>query len=56
LHNFIPVTLRDVSVHCLGGSAESCDHSTASGETLELMVFGWDEGSSSYSITVTWNE
>jgi hypothetical protein len=38
------------------GSSETCSHSTASGDTLEIMVFGYDSGSSTYSITVTWTE
>jgi hypothetical protein len=38
------------------GSDESCSHNTAGGETLEIMVFGWAQGASDYSITVTWTE
>jgi C1A family cysteine protease len=38
------------------GSAETCSHPTTQGATLEIMVYGWDQGTSSYNITVTWDE
>jgi hypothetical protein len=38
------------------GSSETCSHATATGDNLEIMVYGWDSGSSDYSITVTWTE
>lgn len=38
------------------GSSESCSHPSAQGATLEIMVYGWDQGSSTYDITVSWTE
>ena len=38
------------------GSSETCTHPSADGATLEIMVFGWAQGSSDYSIKVTWTE
>lgn len=38
------------------GSSETCEHPTAGGQHLEIMVVGWASGASSYSIEVTWLE
>lgn len=36
------------------GSKEQCTHASATAATLELMVYGWDQGTSTYDIIVRW--
>jgi C1A family cysteine protease len=38
------------------GSRESCTHPSASGDTLEIGVYGWQSGTSNYTVKVTWTE